>query len=47
MLCADYIEANVEVAQVRVEDGNKQLTSAVRHKVGGGGGGGSSSGDGM
>ena len=35
VLCADNIEANVEVAQVRVEDGNKQLTSTVRHKVGG------------
>ena len=38
MLCADNIEANVEVAQVRVEDGNKQLTIAVRYKVGGLGG---------
>ena len=29
----DNIESNVEVAAVRVESGNAQLESAVRHKV--------------
>ena len=32
-LCTDNIESNVEVAAVRVESGNRQLESAVRHKV--------------
>ena len=32
-LLVDHIEANVEVAGTRVEQGNKQLVKAVRHKV--------------
>ena len=29
----DHIEANVETAAVQVEQGNKQLEKAVKHKV--------------
>ena len=31
--CVDNIESNVETAAVRVDEGNKQLETAVRHKV--------------
>ena len=29
----DHIEANVETAAIQVEQGNKQLVKAVKHKV--------------